>query len=248
MTIYGVHAVLAWLTTEPRRLRRVSYEGRAGARLRSVVEAAAAAGVAAEAVDGDALRRLAGPVRHQGVVAEATPFPYADVAGLFAQAPDLLVAADQIQDPQNLGAILRTADAVGAGGVLIPRQGAASVTAAVEVAAAGAAASMPVGRVVNLARTLDEARRHDYWIVGLETRGGENAFEFDPPGRVVVVVGGETGIRPGVDRRCDVRLSIPMWGRVESLNASVAAAVALFSIRHRLHRAGKGLDRGAGVD
>jgi 23S rRNA (guanosine2251-2'-O)-methyltransferase len=229
-----VHTVLAWLQTQPQRLRRVCYERRARPRLRAVAAAAAAAKVPFDAVDAATLESMAGRVRHQGVVAEAGPFPYADLAVVLSGAPALLVAADQIQDPQNLGALLRTVDAVGAGGLLIPREGAAPVTPAVEVASAGGAATVPVCRVVNLARALDEARRQGYWIVGLETVGGADAFGFEPPGPVVVVVGGEAGMRPGVRRRCQVRLSIPMWGQVESLNASVAAAVLLYSVRQRM--------------
>jgi 23S rRNA (guanosine2251-2'-O)-methyltransferase len=229
-----VHTVLAWLQAQPTRLRRVCYERRARQRLRAVCDAAAAAGVAIEAVEAPTLRAMVGSVRHQGVVAEAGPFPYADLDAVLSGAPTLLVAADQIQDPQNLGALMRTVDAVGAGGLLIPREAAAPVTPAVEVASAGGSATVPVCRVVNLGRALDQARRRGYWIVGLETAGGADALRFDPPGAVVVVVGGEAGMRPGVRRRCQVQLSIPMWGQVESLNASVAAAVLLYTVRQRL--------------
>jgi len=176
---------------------------------------------------------MANTGRHQGVVAECAAFPYIHLERVAAEQPRLVVVADQLQDPHNLGALLRTAAAVGVGAVIIPRDGSVSVTATVEAAAAGAAAWLPVCRVTNLGRALAELKKAGYWTVGLAPRGGRNLFEFDPPERVVLVLGGETGVRQLVAKQCDFLVSVPMAGHIESLNASVAAAVVLYEVWRR---------------
>lgn len=231
--IYGLHPVSAWLRAQPGHLRRVYYDAGAGVRTAEIVASATAAGVPVRPERQSVLTDIVGTERHQGVVALCAPFPYADTESVVAAAPKLLVVADQMQDTHNLGALLRTCEAAGAGAVIVPKDHAVPITAAVEVAAAGAAARMPLCRVTNVARTLQTLKECAYWVVGLVAREGADLFQFDPPERVVVVVGGETGIRPLVAKQCDFAVSIPMFGRVESLNASVAAAVALYEIRRR---------------
>jgi 23S rRNA (guanosine2251-2'-O)-methyltransferase len=152
---------------------------------------------------------------------------------LIERMPRLLVMADQMQDPHNLGALLRTAEAAGAGGVIIPKDGSVAITATVEAAAAGAAALVPVCRVTNAVRTLQTLKEHGYWSIGLIPRHGTDLYQLECPDRVVVVVGGETGMRPLVAKHCDFATSIPMFGQVESLNASVAAAIVLYELRRR---------------
>lgn len=176
------------------------------------------------------LNRVAGTTRHQGIVASAGPFPYVELPAVLERQPSLLVLADQLQDPHNLGAVLRTAEAVGAGAVLIPKDSSVAVTPVVEAAAAGATALVSVSRVTNAARTLQRLKACGYWNVGLVPRGGTELFRFAAPNRVVVVVGGETGLRPLVAKQCDFRVSIPMRGRIESLNASVAVAIVVYEI------------------
>ncbi len=144
-----------------------------------------------------------------------------------------MVIADRIQDPHNLGALIRTAEAVAVGAVVIPLDGSVAVTAAVEMAAAGATALVPVCRVVNVARSLRLLRKQGYWIVGLVARSGADLYHLDVPERVAMVVGGEAGMRPLVRAQCDFLVSIPMLGKIESLNASVAAAIALYELRRR---------------
>lgn len=194
------------------------------------------AGVRLQPSDEPTLTALAGSARHQGIVAIAQPFPYVELEQMTAGVPRLLIVADQVQDPHNLGALLRTAEAVGAGGVILPKDGAVTITAAVEAAAAGAAAVVPVCRVTNTARTLQMLKKVGYWSVGLIPKGGANLYEAELPEQVVVVVGGEAGMRPLVARQCDFAVSIPMLGRIEALNASVAAAVVLYEVVRRWQR------------
>lgn len=194
---------------------------------------ATAAGVALQPSDSQSLTALAGTVRHQGVVALVAPFPYAEFDRLIERMPRLLVMADQMQDPHNLGALVRTAEAAGAGGVIIPKDGSVAITATVEAAAAGAAALVPVCRVTNAVRTLQTLKERGYWSVGLIPRHGTDLYRLECPDRVVVVVGGETGMRPLVAKHCDFATSIPMFGQVESLNASVAVAIILYELRRR---------------
>jgi 23S rRNA (guanosine2251-2'-O)-methyltransferase len=194
---------------------------------------AAAAEVPVRLCSSEALAEMVRTGRHQGVVAECDPFPYQRLASVIAEGPRLVVVADHLQDPHNLGALLRTSAAVGVGAIAIPTDGSVSVTATVEAVAAGAAALLPVCRVTNVGRALAELKEAGYWTVGLAPRGGRDLFEFDPPERVAIVIGGESGLRPLVAAGCDFLVSIPMEGRVESLNASVAAAVVLYHLWRR---------------
>jgi 23S rRNA (guanosine2251-2'-O)-methyltransferase len=182
------------------------------------------------------LERLCGSPEHQGVVAEVDPYPYADAASLF-EADDglgLVVALDQIQDPHNLGAICRAAEVAGAAGVVIPERRAASVTAAVCKASAGAVEHLPVARVRNLADWLAEAKDEQAWIYGADAEAERRYSDVDWAGRAVLVLGSEgKGLRPRVAKACDELVSIPLAGQVASLNASVAAAVILFEARRQ---------------
>jgi 23S rRNA (guanosine2251-2'-O)-methyltransferase len=174
------------------------------------------------------LSRLAGSEDHQGVVAEVDPYPYADPSSLLAPG-ELIVALDQVQDPGNLGAVCRSAEAAGAAGVVIPARRSARVTSAVCKSSAGAVEHLAVARVRNLADWLRAAKRGGAWIYGAQP-GAPTPYEgVDLRGLVVLVLGGEDkGIRPRVAAACDALISIPQSGRVESLNVSAAAAVLLF--------------------
>jgi 23S rRNA (guanosine2251-2'-O)-methyltransferase len=184
----------------------------------------------------DELERLCGSPEHQGVVAEADPYPYADPGSLF-EADDglgLVVALDQIQDPHNLGAVCRAAEVAGAAGVVIPERRAASVTAAACKASAGAVEHLPVARVRNLADWLAEAKHAQAWIYGADAEAERRYSDVDWVGRAVLVLGSEgKGLRPRVAKACDELVSIPLAGKVASLNASVAAAVILFEARRQ---------------
>ena len=176
------------------------------------------------------LTRLAGSPDHQGVVAEVDPYPYADPTALL-RAPDaLVVALDQVQDPRNLGAICRSAEAAGAAGVVICERRAAAVTPAACKASAGAVEHLDVARVRNLADWLASAREGGAWVYGADAGAEAPYTSLDLSGRVVLVLGGEGGgLRPRVAAGCDVLTSIPTTGKVGSLNVSAAAAVLMFA-------------------
>jgi 23S rRNA (guanosine2251-2'-O)-methyltransferase len=180
------------------------------------------------------LERLCGSPDHQGVVAEVDPFPYADPGGLLDADDALVVVLDQVQDPHNLGAVCRAAEVAGAAGVVIPERRAASVTPAACKASAGAVEHLAVARVRNVADWLADAKADGAWVYGAAA-GAERAYtDVDWSGRAVLVLGSEgSGLRPRVADTCDELISIPVAGRVESLNASVAAAVILFEARRQ---------------
>jgi 23S rRNA (guanosine2251-2'-O)-methyltransferase len=183
---------------------------------------------------GEELERLCGSPDHQGVVAEVDPYPYADPAGLLA-GDALLVALDQVQDPRNLGAVCRSAELAGAGGVVIPERRAAEVTAVACKASAGAVEHLAVARVRNLADWLGEAKGAGFWIWGADAGASQPPWEVDLSGPTVLVLGAEgKGIRPRVAAACDGLLTLPRRGRVESLNVSAAATALLFeAVRQR---------------
>jgi 23S rRNA (guanosine2251-2'-O)-methyltransferase len=184
------------------------------------------------------LTRLAGSSDHQGFVAEVEPYPYAEPGSLLEQPEALVVALDQVQDPRNLGAVCRSAEAAGAAGVVIPSRRSASVTAVACKASAGAVEHLRVARVPNLADWLGEAKESGAWVYGAEARARAVYAEADLSGRLVLVLGSEArGLRPRVSGSCDLLLSIPVGGRVASLNVSAAAAVLLFEAARQRGRA-----------
>jgi 23S rRNA (guanosine2251-2'-O)-methyltransferase len=187
-------------------------------------------GVLLEPADGDWLTQRAGSDAHQGLVADVGPYPYADPAALLTGPAPLIVALDEIQDPQNLGAIARSAEAAGASGIVIPRHRSAQVTAAAAKASAGAVEHLKIAQVRNLADYLGEAKGAGCWVYGAAAKGRPYR-EPDYTGGVVLVLGAEgTGLRPRVRALCDDVVSLPMRGRVDSLNVSAAAAVLLYGV------------------
>jgi 23S rRNA (guanosine2251-2'-O)-methyltransferase len=167
---------------------------------------------------------------HQGVAAELAPREFASLKGLLASQPSLVLALDGIQDPQNLGAILRSADAAGVDGVVLPERRSAPVTGAVVKASSGASEHVRLVRVSGLASAVSDVKRAGLWCVALDVSGDLAPWEFDFRQPTCIVVGGEEGVHRLVRQRCDARLRIPMAGRVESLNASAAAAAILYEV------------------
>ena len=188
-----------------------------------------------EELDDGELTRLAGSPDHQGVVAEVDPYPYADPGSLLETDDALVLALDGVQDPRNLGAICRSAEAAGASGVVIPARRAAAVTAAACKTSAGAVEHLAVARVTNLERWLAGAKDGGAWVYGADADAPGEYTAADLTGRVVLVVGGEgKGLRRLVAERCDLLVSIPLRGRVDSLNVATAASVLLFeAVRQR---------------
>ena len=221
--------------------RIVIARGRHGERIEELVQLARARGVPVRFEDRDQVDRLAGTREHQGVVALAAAKPPVGLENLLRktarQGPPkgLLVLLDGVEDPQNLGAVVRTALAAGADGVVIPERRAAGLTESVARASAGALAHLPVARVTNLARAMEELKGAGYWLVGLEERAEKSYTEADFTGAVAIVLGGEgKGLHELVRKRCDFLVSIPTTGPVRSLNVSVAAGVVLFeAVRQR---------------
>ena len=219
-----------------RALREVVLDQRGGAEIDIIAEVARGAGVAVRRTDRAGLDELAGGVLHQGVVAIADAFRYASLADLGET--DLVVVLDGVTDPQNLGAIARSAEAAGAGALVIRERRGASVTAAAEKAAAGAFSWLPVVMVPNITRALEDLAQRGFWSVGLAGEAEGDLWDaglLDGP--VAVVIGAEgSGLSRLVAERVDLLVQIPMAGRMTSLNASAAAAVTLFEVVRRRRR------------
>ena len=181
------------------------------------------------------ISEAAGTRDHQGVLAWCEPYKYADGYELAATERPLLACLDQVSDPRNLGAVCRSAEGAGATGVVVPSHGSARVTAAVCRASAGAVEHLPVAVVTNLARYLEEIKRNDgLWVAGAAGETGTPMWQTDLSGSLAFVFGAEgKGLRPLVRRACDLEVSIPQLGNVESLNVSVAAAVLLYEARRQ---------------
>ena len=212
-------------------------KGAAGPRLQEIIDLARRASVSVRFEERSGLDRLAGTPAHQGVVAMGAPQRYADLDDV-APAAQLLVVLDGVEDPHNLGAIVRTAHAAGAGGVVIPERRAAGLTDVVAKAAAGALEHLPVVRVVNINRTLEDLKRRDYWIYGLDERGAEDYDRVNYATPTALVLGAEgKGLHEQVRKHCDALVRIPMAGKISSLNVSVAAGIVLFEWRRRINPA-----------
>jgi len=182
-------------------------------------------------VTAEEIESRCGSTAHQGVCAEVSAFRYASADALLADPEPFLVALDQVQDPQNLGAIARTAECAGATGLVVPERRAAEVTAAVCKASAGAVEHLPIARVRNLADFLTAAKAAGCWCYGADAAGKTSHADVDYGGGVVIVLGSEgQGLRPRVAAGCDALVSLPLRGRIESLGVSAAAAVLLYEV------------------
>lgn len=234
--LYGVHAVRALLDRSPARVRRLLLaQRRDDPRSRELEALAQSAGLRPERVDAEVLRKRVGDVVHQGVIAEVEPLaPWSedDLVEACAARPDpLVLALDLVQDPHNLGACLRTADACGALAVVVPRDRAAQVNATVRKVAAGAAETTPVVSVTNLARSLKLLKEAGLWVAGADAAGERLSWEVDLTGPRVIVMGAEgAGLRELTRRHCDFLVRLPQVGTVESLNVSVATGMLLYEV------------------
>jgi 23S rRNA (guanosine2251-2'-O)-methyltransferase len=239
-TIYGVHAVRVMLERHPERVHSVRIaQQREDPRVRAIDELARRHHRPVQRVEVHALKQLLGDVAHQGVAADITPLPpWTEdelLAALQSASAPLLLALDGVQDPHNLGACLRSADACGALAVIVPRDRAAQVTPTVRKVAVGAAETTPVVAVTNLVRTLKLLKQAGLWVVGAHATGNKSADQADLKGPVVLVLGAEgTGLRHLTQQNCDFLVRLPQLGAVESLNVSVAAGMLLYeAVRQR---------------
>jgi 23S rRNA (guanosine2251-2'-O)-methyltransferase len=228
----GIHPVAEALRAKHPLDRILVAQGAGGPRLQEIIDLARRAGVPVRFEPRASIDRLAGSSAHQGVVAMGAASKYADLDA--AAAAQLVIVLDGVEDPHNLGAIIRTAHAAGAGAVIIPERRAASVTDVVAKAAAGALEYLPIVRVTNINRALEDLKEKQYWIYGLDERATERYDQVEYTAPTALVLGGEgTGLHELVRKHCDVLVRIPMAGKISSLNVSVAAGVVLFEWRRR---------------
>jgi 23S rRNA (guanosine2251-2'-O)-methyltransferase len=228
----GIHPVGEALRAGNPLERIIIAQGAGGPRLQEIIDLARRAGVPVRFEPRAAIERIAGSGAHQGIVALGAARKYADIEAVAES--DLLVVLDGVEDPHNLGAIIRTAHAAGAGAVVIPERRAASLTDVVAKAAAGALEYLPIARVTNINRTLEDLKKRGHWIYGLDERGDTFYDQVDYAAKSVLVLGGEgQGLHEQVRKHCDVLVRIPMAGKISSLNVSVAAGVVLFEWKRR---------------
>ena len=231
-TLSGIHPVAEALRAKRPLERLLIAQGAGGPRLQEIIDLARRAGVPVRFEPRAAIDRLAGTSAHQGVVAMGAAQHYAEIEQVASA--DMLVVLDGVEDPHNLGAVIRTAHAAGAGAVMIPERRAASVTDVAAKAAAGALEHLPVVRVININRTLEELKERGFWIYGLDERGDQSYIQLEYNSPTVLVLGGEgKGLHQQVRQHCDVLVSIPTAGKISSLNVSVAAGVVLFEWKRR---------------
>ncbi|MFD0675027.1 23S rRNA (guanosine(2251)-2'-O)-methyltransferase RlmB [Cohnella sp. GCM10027633] len=209
--------------------------------IQPIMEEAKARGIVVQMVDKRKLDQLAPDMQHQGVVAQAAPIAYAEVEDLLALAaergePPFIVLLDEIEDPHNLGSILRTADCTGVHGVIVPKRRSAGLTAVVAKTSAGAVEYVRVARVSNLVQTMEKLKEAGLWIAGADAGAPQSFHQTKLTGPIAIVIGSEgKGLSRLVREKCDFILSLPMFGNVNSLNASVAAGVILYEVVRQRH-------------
>ena len=236
-SLIGIHAVAAAVRSTQGSgsgLKRVIVaQGARNSRLKAVIDDCRKAGIPVRFEPKAALRRVAGTDAHQNIVGISSGERYWTLEEVLdnASGQSTVVVLDSVQDPQNLGAIIRSADGAGAAAVVIPERRSASLTEAAAKAASGALESVPVARAKNLGRALDQLKESDFWVYGFDAASSEDYDAVEYADRCALVLGGESsGLREKVAERCDFLVRIPLAGGVSSLNVSVAAGIALFEI------------------
>jgi 23S rRNA (guanosine2251-2'-O)-methyltransferase len=233
--LFGIHAVEEALAARGRAFEYVAVApGRGDARIQKITMLCRNAGVAVRSMPRDELTRLARTVHHQGVVAVTAEKKYGDLEEMLAQKRgrfSFVLVLDGIEDPHNLGAIIRTAEGAGADGVLIPERRATGVTATVVKASAGASEYLPIAKVTNIGRAIEDLKSRNIWTVGLDERAPKSYDQLDYKMDCALVLGAEGhGLHEQVRKKCDFLVSIPMLGKVPSLNVSVAAGIVMYEV------------------
>lgn len=235
MKIQGRNAVLELLKTD-KNIDKILLEKNPQGSLNKIFAEARKNNVRVQFVDKRALDKESEDKRHQGVIAFTTDFKYAsldDILGANGEKGGLIIVCDGIEDVHNLGSIIRVAECAGANGVIIPSNNSASVTEAVIRISAGAAQHMPVVKVNSINRAIDELKKSNYWLYALEA-DGKNIYDADLSGNVALVIGGEdSGVKRLTREKCDFTISLPLKGKVNSLNASVALGIAAYEVLRR---------------
>jgi 23S rRNA (guanosine2251-2'-O)-methyltransferase len=235
LIIFGIHAVEEALSARGRAFDYVAVvSGRGDARIQKISRLCRAAGVPVRAMPRDQLTRLAKTESHQGVVAVTAEKQYGDLEDILAHKRGqhaFVLLLDGIEDPHNLGAIIRTAEGAGADGIIIPERRAAGVTGTVVKASAGASEYLPIARVTNASRALEDLKDRNIWTVGLDERGDKLYDQLDYKMDCALVLGAEGhGLHEQIRKKCDFLVKIPMLGKVPSLNVSVAAAIVMYEV------------------
>jgi 23S rRNA (guanosine2251-2'-O)-methyltransferase len=235
MIIFGIHAVEEALSARGRSFDYVALlPGRGDARIQKIVQLCRSAGVPVRTLPRDQLTRLAQVASHQGVVAVTAEKAYGDVDDVLAHKRGqhaFVLLLDGIEDPHNLGAIIRTAEGAGADGIIIPERRSAGVTGTVVKASAGASEYLPIARVTNAGRAVEELKSNNIWTVGLDERGDKLYDQLDYKMDCALVLGAEGhGLHEQIRKKCDFLVKIPMMGKVPSLNVSVAAAIVMYEV------------------
>lgn len=237
--IEGRNPVLEALRAGHDMIKIYIAKGDTEGRLKDIIGIARHQGIPVVSTDDQALNRMATTRNHQGVIAIAAEWKYASVEEILNQAvaraeePFVLIL-DGVEDPQNFGAIIRTAEASGVHGIIIPEHRAVGLTSTVSRASAGAIEHLPVARVTNLTRTLEELKQKGLWFTGAEMDGGSGLEKANLTGPIGLVMGGEgKGVSRLVREHCDQLVRIPMWGKINSLNVSVATGIFLYEIRRQ---------------
>jgi len=237
--IYGIHAVESAIRNQPENVLQVFIQqGRNDNRIKNILGLAKNSGVSVQAINNDRLKEKCPKVRHQGVVAEIRRSQCSAVSldDILDKESVLLLILDEVQDPHNIGACLRTADAAGVDAVIVSKNRSPALTPVMRNVASGAAETVPYIMVSNLARTLDKIKQSNVWVMGTAGESEQTIYDTITSQRMALVMGSEgKGMRRLTRVACDELVSIPMQGNVESLNISVATAVCLYEIRRQQH-------------
>ncbi|MFH1784514.1 MAG: 23S rRNA (guanosine(2251)-2'-O)-methyltransferase RlmB [bacterium] len=243
--IFGINPITETLVAGKRTINKILVaKNTHERRMLNIVRLAREARIPVIYTDKRKLEKFAPGMKHQGVVATVSPVQYASVEEIITLAAkkgksSFICLLDGITDPHNLGAIIRSAEVLGAGGVVITKHHSCPITGIVEKASAGALEHIPVARVHNMVQFMEELKKKEFWVIGADSEG-EPSYKVDLSGPVAIVIGSEgKGLRPLVRKNCDNLVSIPMSGKVESLNASCAASIIMYEISRQM----KGVDK-----
>ena len=247
--ICGVHAVYEALASKHVPIERIhiAREAHSG-KLKEILDLAHEREVPVRKEERTVLDRMAEGAVHQGIIAVTAALSYADFEVLFKAEKPVVVVLDGVEDPHNLGAVIRTAEASGASGIIVPERHSAPLSTTVVKASSGASAYVPVVRVKNLVNAIDELKERGLWVVGVDMGATKNWTEFDYTGPVALVFGGEhKGLRRLVREHCDDLVRMPMLGKIASLNISVAAAIVLYEVVRQRRGGPASREEAAGV-